>query len=526
VKTAARDGNADHAPASSRLALISAYTGGADVLWFCAIPTKGGHWVLARDDDVSGATGAAVRISELTMHELRQLDFSETFKPRNSDDFHFYDPERPARRLRILALDDAFEELPGDAVWVLELRGGDHPAFQALGHLIGARGLARNIVVFTDDDAVFAAVATTAVGVGRAMSGAAWGAGRACDVVVSAIGDVVTNQVLSPLGTRLARSHAEGAILSGVMLDGGSKSLDAVTRQWLEAQPWVWALASTSTFEGTRNSYIHTQDSFKTNEIDRTRFAFGYARANKYGAVYADGSGVNLKIAAYGGDYPAPPSGSVESRLDQLQWRMTFAEMNSPFYSGGGVGVLRGLRGDFAAEVTYTADTVAQATTLEMAVVNIDPGAHRADPPASFRDKDSFYDPHGAPPFVGVEHDEDDGYRINWNFGTQYDNNQYGPPVGDGRSPRGARLRLERRGAYFAAYYRDPHSKDGSPLAPRDWVCVGVVRNESMNSTVFLRCAGKRWRQEKADDPSQYEPIVANHFVFTDLRIECFPTGV
>jgi hypothetical protein len=38
------------------------------------------------------------------------------------------------------------------------------------------------------------------------------------------------------------------------------------------------------------------------------------------------------------------------------------------------------------------------------------------NPPASFRDKHTFYDPHGAPPYVGVEHDaEDDGWRINWN---------------------------------------------------------------------------------------------------------------
>ena len=46
---------------------------------------------------------------------------------------------------------------------------------------------------------------------------------------------------------------------------------------------------------------------------------------------------------------------------------MMYAEKNWPFYSGGGVGTLRGVRGDFAAEVDYTVDTVAQATTLEMA---------------------------------------------------------------------------------------------------------------------------------------------------------------
>lgn len=148
-----------------------------------------------------------------------------------------------------------------------------------------------------------------------------------------------------------------------------------------------------------------------------------------------------------------------------------------------------------------------------MAVVNIDPGAHRSKPPRSSRDIDPFYDPHGAPPFAGVEHDEDDGYRINWNLGTGYDTNQYGRSVGDGRTPREARLRLERRGEYFAAYYRNTVD------AP-DWVCCGVARNLSLNDVVYLRCAGKRWRKASQGDPDTYLPVVPNHFVFKNLRIE------
>ena len=154
----------------------------------------------------------------------------------------------------------------------------------------------------------------------------------------------------------------------------------------------------------------------------------------------------------------------------------------------------------------YTVKDVGQATTLEMAVVNVDPGAHMGHLPQTFRDKDSFYDPHGAPPFVGVEHDEDDGFRINWNLGGEYDNNQYGRPVGDGHTPRGARLRLDRRGPYFAAYYRDAVDGTGAPLGPNAWVCVGVARNDSLNPVVYLRCVGKRWRQESEADPDEFVP--------------------
>ena len=120
------------------------------------------------------------------------------------------------------------------------------------------------------------------------------------------------------------------------------------------------------------------------------------------------------------------------------------------------MGFVPGIEGDFSAEIDVQSETAQQATTVEMAVLNADPGAHRPpwitntagklvpNPPASFRDKHTFYDPHGAPPYVGVEHDEDDGWRINWNFGTDYDSNQYGRAVGDGKLLTG-RMRLDRR---------------------------------------------------------------------------------
>jgi hypothetical protein len=36
---------------------------------------------------------------------------------------------------------------------------------------------------------------------------------------------------------------------------------------------------------------------------------------------------------------------------------------------------------------------------------------------------------------------------------------------------------------------------------------------------VYLRCVGKRWRQEDEANPSVFMPIVPNHFVFTNLKI-------
>jgi hypothetical protein len=213
----------------------------------------------------------------------------------------------------------------------------------------------------------------------------------------------------------------------------------------------------------------------------------------------------------------------VQNQLNALEESMWAAQMDWPFYSGGGFGTNFGIDGDFAAEVDYSSTVTSQATMLEMACVNVDPSKHMPgfreengkqvpNTPESFRDKGSFFNPHGAPPFVGVEHDEDDGYRINWNLGSEYDNNQYGRPHGDGNTKVG-RFRLERRGAYFAGYYRDEQNPD--------WVCVGTCRNDTLNQRVFIRCAGKRWRQEDVTPgaANPYFPVVENHFIFKNFVV-------
>jgi hypothetical protein len=50
-----------------------------------------------------------------------------------------------------------------------------------------------------------------------------------------------------------------------------------------------------------------------------------------------------------------------------------------------------------------------------------------------------------------------------------------------------------------------------------------VVRNDSLNSKVYLRLAGKRWRQEDPNNPSVFMPVIPNHFTFKNFTITRFP---
>lgn len=528
MRIAAHRGSRLHAPENSRQALISGYTAGADVLEFDLQLTKDGYLVVSHDPTTKRLSGEDRRILESTLADLRALDFSETFQPRGAKDFKYY---HSVRRMPILRFPEILEDLPEAVELLIELEhefaldtGRRHEFLDVVVRALQERDLIGRTVVYSNDPDNLRHARQLA---GSDLRIATFDIERSAneqlelvqhldaDGLVTKLEDVFSGGRLTDFGRRLealctSRSLRVGACLYPHRTPG------VFTQEEYEAlrgHAFVWSLSTDSMLDVIfvrRGVSIVKNEAFTGTHVDRERFHFGYAKANTYGTVYQN-DGVHIHIKPYDQELDRPPTDAVDARLLALEQKLTYTARDWPYYSGGGVGVLQGIRGDFVAEVDYTVQQVGQATTLEMAVLNVDPGAHQATPPATFHGKDSFFDPHGAPPYVGVEHDEDDGYRINWNLGVEYDNNQYGPPVGNGAA-LGGRLRLERRGAYFAAYYRNDVD------AP-DWVCVGVTRNESMNRTVFLRCVGKRWRQEDENDPTKYMPILPNRFTFRNLDV-------
>ncbi|MFG3295254.1 glycerophosphodiester phosphodiesterase family protein [Streptomyces sp. NPDC048179] len=535
MRIAAIGGNALHAPPHTRTALASAYIQGADVLVFDVAVTADGHVVPGSDRGLPRQAGSTASVGELTLTGLRALDLSTTFKPRGSPEFR-YRPEGHAP-MRVEALDDLLEALPDDVTYVVRVSTGGADTVAAVMGIFTCRAATARLVVAASDPELLRQARRFDVDVGTALTGPAVdgpGVGPdpglldttlkdgALDLVLAGIDDLIDPDGRpTGLGVRVGEAKRSDGVRLGVLVlpqAGGGLADHALAA----AQPYTWAVGTESTFDTAETLRPGTRildETFAGTQVDTRRFAFGYAKANPYCHVFQD-DGIHIRITPYlGNPQPPLPADPIERRLAELEERSWDALGDWPFYSGGGLGVIHGLRGDFAAEVRVESAVAAQATMCEMAAVNADPGTHHppfnddGTPrfPRSFRDKDAFYDPHGAPPFVGTEHDEDDGYRINWNLGTLYDTNQYGPPVGDGRV-LAARLRLERRGAYFAAYTRND-------VDTHDWVCVGTVRNDSMNETVHLRCSGKRWRQEDPADPTRYMPIQANEFVFQNLRI-------
>ncbi len=543
MKIVAHRGNSLHAPENSYCALISAYVGGADVLDFNLRLTKDDRLVISQDATTDRMTGESGKINELTLSQLKAFDWSETYEPPYSPGFKYYTD--PKRKLAPVEFPTCLDGLPEDVEFTIGLKFDTLETtirratfLRKTADAIKLYRIVERTLVYSEDPENLKAIRVLVPGIRIATFDKMKSPDEQlallelaqADGLVMCMEEVFQDGVLTDFGLKLSTfCQAKRLRVGALLYPSRSPSVFTASEYTaLQEYSFVWAILTDSMLESqsfTRPTIPLVNEKFATEKIDREHWAFGYAKANQYPIVYQS-DGVHIDIDPFTEPFPPPSTDPLEQRFRDIETKALFTAKDWPYYSGGGVGYVPGIRGDFSAEVDYMVENVGQATTLEMAIVNVDPGVHVGHRPSSFRDKDSFYDPHGAPPYVGVEHDEDDGYRINWNLGNEYDNNQYGKPVGDGKTPHGARLRLDRRGPYFAAYYRDAIDEFGRILNPRDWVCVGVVRNDSLNPVVFLRCVGKRWRQEKASDPTQFEPVISNKFTFKNLTISkiLFPT--
>jgi glycerophosphoryl diester phosphodiesterase len=533
VRVLAHRGNRLHAPENTRIALVSAYTAGAGALELDVQLTKDGRLVVSHDPTTKRLAGENHAIIETDLAELRKLDVGETFKPRGATEFHYRRPEKPGDQIETFP--HLLGDLPADVPKVVELKhdssletGRRDEFVKKTCDAIAERFKTDQVVLYSKDPENLRLAREQLPGVRVAAfdwelspeEQVALVEQHDTDGVVIELGAILgADGALTEAGKRLEQLHADRGLRVGAIVYL-YRDPAVFTREEYEAlrgHDFVWSLATDSMLDVqpfVRGRQELVKESFAGTETNTRQFSLGYAKANEYAHVRQE-DGVHVDISEYHGKLKG------DSELEEGVW---YALRDWPFYSGGGLGYVDGIEGDFAAEVSYEASRVGQASTLEMAAVNVPPAAHRGPVRADGsrfvpgeRDKSNFFDPHGAPPFAGVEHDEDDGYRINSNSGTAYDNNWYGRPVGDGTALAG-RLRLERRGPYFSAYYRNDND------AP-DWVCVGVARNDSLNERVFLRCAGKRWRQELEDDPTKYHPVVPVSFTFRDFEVTRFHDG-
>lgn len=200
-------------------------------------------------------------------------------------------------------------------------------------------------------------------------------------------------------------------------------------------------------------------------------------------------------------------------------------------YASAGVVTRDPLVGDFEADVQFEVENPTAGSTFELAAIRVAPPPDTGWPPRVFTDAHRVFNVHGSPPYVSSEFDEDDGWRIGWNFGDRQgrrnehgdwvaDNrdNRYGRPVGGPVvGPASGWLQLARtQGRFWTTHGR---VTDADP-----WVRSGEVETELLAGPVHLRIVAKHWFKRRPEDPVEHAP--ANRIVIKRFILRTASKGV
>lgn len=514
-----------HAPSSSLAGFVSAYVAGSDGVILSVQHSRDGELVVFGQRDLAAATGTNCVVQQTSLADLRRLNIGATFQDSQGN--------RTRYSAQIMSLVATLRSLPADLGLIVRPLPGGH---------VGTRDAFIEAVAQTcseeSESPIFWLAARSEVEAARRVAprcrvaidkGLFDAEGDALrglfDAVIAEHAEIGSDAGLTPFGSRLEQLHREGFLALGVI----AVSSDRVpTYDKVAGWPFAWALAVQSVHAiqaRHRRGRTFVEERFGGRSVNTEYWSFGYARVSRSCHVYQD-DGVHVTISPWVAPNDPPPGDLLEYRLRRLEALVGLALRRTGTYTGGGVGLMMGVEGAFTAEADVTSARATQATMVELAATNVNPARHmpswHADGspryPASDHEASAFFDPHGAPPFVGSEHDEDDGFRINSHLGSEYADNNYGSDTGLGTHLE-VTLRLERRGPFFASYFR-PLAMTGS----QDWICSGFVRNDSMNSRVFLRVAGKRWQKVDPANPGGFLPVVPNHFTISRVDVTNWET--
>lgn len=181
------------------------------------------------------------------------------------------------------------------------------------------------------------------------------------------------------------------------------------------------------------------------------------------------------------------------------------------------------VQGDFSASLRFAVSQPAQGTTFELAALRAAPPAHSHLPPLTEAQTALVFNVHGEPPYVSSEFDENDGWRIGWNWlppvyahdaqGRPYAsnvNNRYGADQGPKPTgPAQGWLRLSRRQDRI-------WSAERRLSASAPWQLVQQIEDAALAGPVHLRLAAKHWVKHKAG----LTKAPANRVSFYDFELQ------
>lgn len=503
-------GNVAHVPESTLQCIVSAYTAGADAIWLRVQPSADGVPVVYAHADLSAITHDHGAVGERRASELRALPCAVGFRVAEGRPWDGMTSRRGARlpKARIATLEEVWRRLASDVAWYIEPTGPIEPSVRAVWALAQRMGIDALTWVISSVDAAATVRAHVPAAALALRSESADGA-DAC--LHAGIGTLIVPG--GPEAWALAAAAPEGL---AVVVRCEAEEIVAGHRA-----RGLCARSVTHLARAVRGTRELLWDDFDGTSIDRELWVAGISSGHEaLGSILAQrlterslGPGLRPIVAQVFDDRTRS-----EASVAQREGKLHVDIAEGHHYASAGVVSTLTVPDPFQLCVDFGFSNPQVANMMVLAVVNNTAfdRFHRegtVDGPR-YWDEHPVFDSHGTPPFVSMEREEVEGFRIMHNDGSagvyEWFGNIYEPDVGSGAS-RGGKLMLERRGHLFSGYYQDELN--------HDWVGVGFVENPSMHGRVYVRLISKHYPKAGARDPVWSNRVTYDGFRATTWRV-------
>lgn len=498
-------GNAAHLPNHTAESCLSAYTAGADGLYITVQETSDGVLLLYEYDDLSAQTNKTGVIADQDAASLlsipEQANQSGTVGADAGATFSL-GQDKPWRENwgkhrfpRLCVMDALLRRLEDNVVYFIKpgtaKAAPDKRIKLALRILsiFEAAGLVAPVVVFESPELLNSFRTATSKAVDLALDATGGDLDEHAIELAKPRFVFASGGLYKSLSSQQSTAPEVTLIRALALTEVASVDDQIILTRDVSAvreQCGLWATTMTETWPGTK--------------IDTSRWIAGVS------------SGHHIMLPMLGvGEYLEPVFPASASANNGLNINV----VESYTYASAGVVSCFSVGNCFALDMDFTYDNPQVANMMVLAVINQEvweqyyhqEGVWK-NPNAMFQNH--VFDTHGAAPFVSMEREEADGFRLMKYTSTagvyEWYGNYYLCDVGNGQSKKG-KLRLERRGRFFSGYYQDENNSD--------WIGVGTTENASMNDRIYIRIGAKHY--PKSGMP---QPLASLNVSCSNLRVQ------
>lgn len=502
MKIISDGGEKKHFPSHILAGIMASYIQGADYIKLKIHSTKDNQIVAYEGDALEESTDGMGKIQDLNWSEIRMLDAGYKFKI--GDDLPWkkirepyeFDVDRKTARATIPSLENILKQMPIDSKFIFEVCF-DKKVFtsklEILNSLICDHDQENYILLFQNNFEIIEARkifdrSNSVIKIGLITSSAALDADIVADIVY--------------FKNSLPTNYIGDFIVESKIPISNDKA-------------WGICYPSLLNLNKPKFNRLYFEDNFVGKSLNREFWYSGISSGFEQHTRYLFDAANQRRLI-------------TDSRMEfdtrlYVDDALIIDIKEGHQYASAGVISRFPLKGDFVIEVDWTFANPERATQMAVGLRNSDIfSTHQAPFNKNGevkKDNDSvwamwevehqFFDTHGGPPFVMIEHEEKDGNRlcsnrVNSGFFRWY-NNFYFPNVGNGNTNAG-KFRLQRKGKLFTAYYKDEHNSE--------WVGISSVENESMNESLYITLGAKHYPKREAPGI-----LPANIVTYKNLKI-------